>query len=84
MNIYVGNLPWSTQNEELEKLFQKFGKVTAARVIRDRFTGKSRGFGFVEMADTAEAEQAITELDGKEFNGRPLRVNQARERKNRR
>lgn len=78
--IYVGNLPFATTDEELEGLFAEHGKVISAKVITDRETGRSRGFGFVEMEDAAAADEAIRAFDGKEMGGRPLRVNEARER----
>jgi len=78
--LYVGNLPWSTTDNELQALFADVGQVLSARVITDRETGRSRGFGFVEM-DDAGASRAIAELNGKEMGGRPLRVNEANERK---
>lgn len=77
--LYVGNLPWATGDEELTDLFSPHGEVNSARVITDRETGRSRGFGFVEM-DDGGADQAIAELDGKDFNGRPLRVSEAHDR----
>lgn len=77
-NIYVGNLPYGTNNAELETLFGEFGSVGSARVITDRETGRSRGFGFVEMPNDGEAENAINTLNGKDFNGRVLTVNEAR------
>lgn len=79
-NIYVGNLPFSTNSTELEELFSEYGSVERAQVISDRETGRSRGFGFVEMADDSEAQNAIEALNGKDFEGRQLRVNVARER----
>ena len=79
MNIYVGNLPFTTKSADLEELFARFGDVESAAVITDRETGRSRGFGFVEMADDA-ATKAIQELDGSDFAGRRLTVNQARPR----
>jgi RNA recognition motif-containing protein len=79
-NIYVGNLTFDTDSRRLEDLFSAHGSVTRAQVITDRETGRSRGFGFVEM-DTAEAaEQAISALNGKDFGGRQLTVNLAKER----
>ncbi len=78
--IYVGNLPFSTGDDELEELFTKHGTVTSAKVITDRETGRSRGFGFVEMDDGDAADGAIRALDGTELDGRSLRVNEARER----
>lgn len=79
-NIYVGNLPFSTGSNELEELFAEYGSVDRAQVISDRETGRSRGFGFVEMADESEAQNAIEGLNGKDFGGRQLRVNIARDR----
>lgn len=84
MNIYVGNLPYSTTDEELRELFGEFGEVASASVILDRDTGRSRGFGFVEMPSQAEAEAAISALNQKEHGGRALNVNQARPRGERR
>jgi cold-inducible RNA-binding protein len=79
-NIYVGNLAFSTSNADLEALFAEHGEVTNAQVITDRETGRSRGFGFVEMASTDEASDAIRSLNGRNVDGRDLKVNQARER----
>jgi RNA recognition motif-containing protein len=84
VNIYVGNLPFETTEESLQVQFSEFGQVASARVITDRMTGRSRGFGFVEMPDNTEAEKAIKSLNGKEFNGRQLTVNEARPREDRR
>jgi RNA recognition motif-containing protein len=78
--IYVGNLPWSYGSTELEQLFAQHGQVAAAEVIMDRETGRSRGFGFVQMANDADMEPAINALNGFNCNGRPLVVNEARER----
>ncbi len=83
MNIYVGNLPFKTSNEDLEDLFASFGEVTRAHVVTDRETGRSRGFGFVEMAVREEGESAIANLDGTEVEGRGLRVNEAKPREKR-
>ncbi|MDY0110717.1 MAG: RNA-binding protein [Candidatus Krumholzibacteria bacterium] len=77
MDIYVGNLPWSCNDDDLRELFQSFGQVEGARVITDRETGRSRGFGFVQMPNSEEAAQAIQNLDGKDMDGRPLRVNES-------
>ena len=77
-NIYVGNIPWSATDEQLGELFAAFGSVSSARVITDRETGRSRGFGFVEMEDGAD--EAIAELNGHEMDSRPLRVSEARGR----
>lgn len=81
MNIYVGNLPFSSSNGDLEELFGQYGQVDSASVISDRETGRSRGFGFVEMANDEEARRAIEELDGHDMGGRNLRVNEARPRR---
>lgn len=78
MNIYVGNLSFSTGDAELRTLFAEFGEVSTAQAIVDRDTGRSRGFGFVEMPDQTEAEAAIEALNGKDVDGRELNVNQAR------
>lgn len=79
-NIFVGNLPFSTSSPELEELFAQYGTVSRAQVITDRDTGRSRGFGFVEMDSDDEAQSAIQELDGTDMDGRQLTVNVARER----
>lgn len=81
VNIYVGNLPFSVNNAELEELFTEHGSVSSAQVIMDRETGRSRGFGFVEMDAADAARAAIEALDGAEVGGRRLKVNQARERR---
>ena len=82
-NIYVGNLSYSVGNGDLESLFSQFGDVSRAQVIQHRDTGRSKGFGFVEMDDEDSAEKAIEELDGSEFEGRNLTVNEARPREDR-
>jgi RNA recognition motif-containing protein len=79
-NIYVGNLVWDATADDLLKLFQEHGQVGRAQVITDRETGRSRGFGFVEMENDAEAQKAIEALNGTPFRGRPLTVNEARPR----
>ena len=79
-NIYVGNLAFSTDSDALRALFTEYGEVTNAQVIQDRDTGRSRGFGFVEMASSADAEKAIAETNGASVDGRQLTVNVARER----
>jgi cold-inducible RNA-binding protein len=84
MNIYVGNLPFSTGEEDLRTAFAAFGQVTSVAVIKDQFTGQSRGFGFVEMPNKDEGTAAITGLNGKELKGRALKVNEARPREERR
>ena len=79
-NIYVGNLPWETTADDLLALFQEHGQVARAQVITDQETGQSRGFGFVEMDDDAQAQKAIDALNGMQFHNRPLTVNEARPR----
>jgi RNA recognition motif-containing protein len=81
MNIYVGNLAYTTSDQELRDAFGAFGDVSRATVIMDRETGRSKGFGFVEMANNAEAEEAIQAMNGRNIGGRTIRVNQAEERK---
>ena len=81
MNIYVGNLPFRTTEGDLERLFAEYGAVDSAAVITDRDTGRSRGFGFVEMGNDDEARRAIEELDGSDMDGRQLRVNEAQPRR---
>jgi len=76
--LYVGNLPYSTTGDQLKEHFAVAGEVTDAVVISDKMSGRSKGFGFVTMADEAAAQKAIAELDGKEFDGRPLKVSLAR------
>ena len=83
MNIYVGNLSFELTDEGLEAAFTEFGEVSSARVIIDRFSGRSRGFGFVEMPADSEGEAAIAAMNGKEMMGRPLTVNVARPREER-
>jgi len=78
MKLYVGNLPFSTTDDSLKELFSAHGQVTSARVVMDRMSGRSRGFGFVEFADSGEGQAAIAALNGKEFGGRTLVVNEAR------
>lgn len=82
-NIYVGNLAWAVTADDLLDLFGQYGKVARAQVITDRETGRSRGFGFVEMEDDAEAQKAIEALNGFNHNNRPLMVNEARPREER-
>jgi RNA recognition motif-containing protein len=83
MKLYVGNLSFQTSNEDLEQLFAQAGTVKSASIIEDRDTGRSRGFGFVEMGSTEEGEAAIAQFNGKEVNGRNLTVNEAKPRENR-
>lgn len=78
--VYVGNLPYEVSDEDLQDLFAGVGEVLSARVIRDRETGRSKGFGFVEMATDSLAETAVSQLDGNDFQSRALRVSIARER----
>lgn len=81
MNMYVSNLSFHTGEDELRKLFEEFGIVKSAKLVTDRETGRSRGFGFVEMPSGEEAEQAIKKLQGKELEGRPMSVAPAREKR---
>lgn len=78
MNIYVGNLAYSATEEALQAEFEAYGAVTSAKIVVDRFSGQSRGFGFVEMPNKEEAENAIRNLNGKEMGGRALRINESR------
>ena len=80
MNIYVGNLPYSTTQDDLQELFAPYGEVSSTSVIMDKFSGRSKGFGFVEMPNQAEAEAAIKALNESDLNGRNIRVNEARPR----
>jgi RNA recognition motif-containing protein len=80
MNIYVGNLSNDATEDDLRKAFEEFGKVESVRIITDRYTGRSRGFGFVEMPVDDEAKTAISSMNGKELKGRELNVNEARPR----
>jgi RNA recognition motif-containing protein len=82
-NIYVGNLPWKMTEEELQEMFQAHGSVRRVQVIKDKESGRSRGFGFVEMDNDAEAQQAIDALNGADCQGRPLTVNEAKPREER-
>jgi RNA recognition motif-containing protein len=84
MNIYVGNLSYGMSEDELRDAFGAFGEVSSVKILMDRETGRSRGFGFVEMPNQSEAETAITQLNGKDVGGRPLRINEARPREQRR
>lgn len=83
MNIYVGNLPFTATDADLRKLFADYGTITSAAVITDRDTGRSRGFGFIELADEALAGKAVGNLDGQDWEGRRLTVNKARPRSDR-
>jgi cold-inducible RNA-binding protein len=84
MKLYVGGLAYSVTEQELEALFAEMGQVTSAVVIKDRDSGQSKGFGFVEMAEDADAQKAIKELNGKEVSGRAIMVNEARPQEDRR
>lgn len=80
MNIYVSNLSFNVQDDDLRGFFEEYGEVTSAKVITDKETGRSRGFGFVEMSDDAAASKAISEIDGSTADGRTLRVSEAKPR----
>lgn len=80
MKLYVGNLAYEVSESELEELFTPFGTVESAKIITDRYTGRSKGFGFVEMSDRQEGEKAIADLNGKEVRNRTITVNEARPR----
>jgi RNA recognition motif-containing protein len=77
--IYVGNLAWSIRDDKLKELFSEFGEVTEARVITDKFTRRSKGFGFVTFANEEDAQKAISAMNEKDIEGRPLKVNEAKE-----
>ena len=78
MNIYVANIPFKASDADLKELFQQFGEVTSAKIVVDKMTNRSRGFGFVEMRDNAAAKEAIHKLNGSDFEGKTLVVNEAR------
>lgn len=78
MNIYVGNLSYNVTEDELRAMFMEFGELESVKIIMDKFTGKSKGFGFVEMPNNPEADQAIKSLNGKLIEGRNIKVNQAK------
>lgn len=80
MNIYVGNLSYGVSDDQLREVFEAYGTVSSAKVISDKYSGRSKGFGFVEMDNKAEAEAAIEQLDGAEIDGRPVKVNEAKPR----
>lgn len=81
MNIYVGNLPYSVNDQELEDTFAQYGAVSSAKVITDKMSGRSKGFGFVDMPEDADANAAIDALNGQALKGRSLKVNQAKPRR---
>ncbi|MEX0940635.1 MAG: RNA-binding protein [Candidatus Babeliales bacterium] len=83
MNIYVGNLSYSVTEDQLRELFAAYGEVVSAKVVTDKFTGNSKGFGFVEMGSKEQAQEAIAQLDGKEIDGRRLRVSTANAKESR-
>ena len=78
MNIYVSNLSWGTTSESLQELFAEYGEISSANIIKDRDSGRSRGFGFVEMPNDANAQKAIDELNNSDFEGKTITVNMAR------
>ena len=83
MNIYVGNLSYDTDDQALREVFEKYGTVDSVNVIFDKYSGRSKGFGFIEMPDNSEAQTALDELDVKELDGRNIKVNQAKPREER-
>jgi RNA recognition motif-containing protein len=83
MNMYVGNLPFGVTEEELKTVFSEFGTVESVNIITDKFSGRSKGFGFVEMPDNSEADKAIKALNGTDLKGRSIKVNQAKPREER-
>ncbi|MCR9278763.1 MAG: RNA-binding protein [Pseudomonadaceae bacterium] len=83
MNIYVGNLPYTATEDELRSMFEEHGPVSRVNIINDRETGRSKGFGFVEMENKADGEDAIKAIDGSSMGGRNLRINEARPREDR-
>lgn len=83
MNIYIGNLSYNISEEELESAFGEYGQVTTTNIIKDRETGRSKGFAFVEMPNDSDAETAISNINGKPLAGRPVKVNQAKPRERR-
>jgi RNA recognition motif-containing protein len=83
MNIYIGNLPYGVSEEDLRNKFSEFGQVHSANIITDKFSGRSKGFGFVDMPNDAEAREAIEAMNDKDFKGRTIKVNEARPREQR-
>lgn len=84
MNIFVGNISYSTTEDDIRRMFEEYGEIDSVKIITDRDTGRSRGFGFVEMPNDDEAQSAIDALDGKELDGRALKINESRPRSDRR
>ncbi len=84
MNIYVGNLPFNLGEEDLKEIFEEYGEVASAKIIADKFSGRSKGFGFVEMENDDEANNAIKELNNAEVSGRNIKVNESKPRENNR
>lgn len=82
MNIYVGNLPFGLGEENLKEIFEEYGEVSSAKIVMDKFTGRSKGFGFVEMEDADSATKAIEELNNAEVGGRNIKVNESKPREN--
>ncbi len=80
MNMYIGNLAYNVTEEDLNEAFSEFGNVESVNIIKDRFSGQSKGFGFVDMPDNSEADKAIKALNGKDFKGRDIKVNQANQK----
>ena len=83
MNMYIGNLAYDVTEDDLKNAFSEFGEVSSVKIITDKFSGRPKGFGFVEMPDNSEADQAIKALNGKAFNGRSIKVNQAEAKRKR-
>jgi len=82
MNIYVGNLSYRLKEQDLQEVFEEFGEVASVKIITDKFSGRSKGFGFVEMSNDSEAQEAIKNLNGKDIDSREMVVNEARPKKN--
>lgn len=80
MNIYIGNLEYGVSEDKLKEVFSEFGEVSSVKLITDKYSGQSKGFGFIDMPDNGEADTAITTLNGKALNGRPIKVNEAKPR----
>jgi RNA recognition motif-containing protein len=83
MNIYIGNLSYETTEEDLQSAFSEYGGVVSVKIIKDQYNGRSKGFGFIEMPDRIEANAAIEGMNGKQFKGRTIKVNKAKERSDR-